>query len=533
MKEKLLKIRHIASDTATMAVIVIMLVITVFLFVCSMILTADMSVVGDDLEVLTFSFDNIAVNLLLMVCCCAIGIGLIFAVLRFGLLIRFSSEQISWLLFAWTFLASVLWIVQALSYPTHDSFLVTRAGVSAANGDYSFLKNQYFIRFPFQSGYVLFTEIISRLLFLNHRTYIVLQLVNGLCLAFAEMALVRLTDRIFCNRSITFFTAVALMAFSQPVIFSTFLYGILPGFCFAVWASLFFIGYIKDGRRRDIIISSLLITVSIWLKLNNLIFAVAMAIVLILHSLKGKGIKQLAALAVFGVIVLGLKNVPVWQYELRCDHDFGDGIPMTCWLAMGLDEANTAPGWYESDHTVKVFHDVGCDSKKASEIAINTVKERLSYFSSHPSYAANFFFDKINSQWNETSFQSIWNNQVRGQMGDRVGVAKLVCGSGEKLVKRLMDINVEFLYLGAAVSFTAFAVDFIKKKSIGVESVLIPIVIIGGFLYHALFEAKSQYVLTYVTVMIPYSVYGFYRLLSALRGCKEKIPFNKKQPSVA
>ena len=35
----------------------------------------------------------------------------------------------------------------------------------------------------------------------------------------------------------------------------------------------------------------------------------------------------------------------------------------------------------------------------------------------------------------------------------------------------------------------------------------------GGFIYHTLFEGKSQYVLTYFIVMIMFSSYGLYLLV--------------------
>ena len=41
------------------------------------------------------------------------------------------------------------------------------------------------------------------------------------------------------------------------------------------------------------------------------------------------------------------------------------------------------------------------------------------------------------------------------------------------------------------------------------ESSLLPLIILGGLLYHLLFEAKSQYVLPYFVLMIPMAAFGF------------------------
>jgi hypothetical protein len=37
---------------------------------------------------------------------------------------------------------------------------------------------------------------------------------------------------------------------------------------------------------------------------------------------------------------------------------------------------------------------------------------------------------------------------------------------------------------------------------------LIPLILIGAVLYHALFEAKSQYAVLYVPMMAPYAAFG-------------------------
>jgi hypothetical protein len=42
---------------------------------------------------------------------------------------------------------------------------------------------------------------------------------------------------------------------------------------------------------------------------------------------------------------------------------------------------------------------------------------------------------------------------------------------------------------------------------------LLALIILGGFVYHLIFEAKSQYVLPYFIMMVPFAAYGFYSLV--------------------
>ena len=49
-----------------------------------------------------------------------------------------------------------------------------------------------------------------------------------------------------------------------------------------------------------------------------------------------------------------------------------------------------------------------------------------------------------------------------------------------------------------------------NKKDI--TAALFPLVVLGGLLYHLLFEAKSQYAVGYVLLMIPIAAYGIMHL---------------------
>ena len=53
----------------------------------------------------------------------------------------------------------------------------------------------------------------------------------------------------------------------------------------------------------------------------------------------------------------------------------------------------------------------------------------------------------------------------------------------------------------------------IQRRSIGnLLRTLLPLILLGGLLYHLLFEAKSQYAMPYFLLMLPLAAYGFFRL---------------------
>jgi hypothetical protein len=489
-----------------------------YLFLSSMMSTADMSTANEMKEMITFEDDSLLLNIVMLLLFLFVGGNFTISVRRLGWLDKLSPKGLAFAVWLWVVLAGSAWVLMSMSSPTHDSLIVTRAGIAAALDDMKYLGEDYFKRFPFQSGYVLWTELWARLFDLDHKNYIILEIINILCLAFGEWALVLTADRLFRRREVTMVTSIMLGLFIQPMIFSTFLYGNIPGFCFACLAIYFFTEYLRQDKWGWLAASGLCLALSIVLKLNNMILLVAMSIILLAHLLRGKPLRRALALILLCAAVIPLSNAPQWHYEKRLDAELGEGIPMTSWLAMGLNESMIAPGWYNGKYTVSNFHAVGMDPDAASERSMEVIKSRLEHFKEDPEDARRFFEEKILSQWNETTFQSLWTNQVRGQFMPRVGFAKYACEEGEGKVKAVMDLGVQFIYFGMLIAAIYLLFEQINKKetrrTVEPALYLIPLIFLGGFLYHALFEAKSQYVITYVTLMIPYAAWGVCRLFS-------------------
>ena len=53
---------------------------------------------------------------------------------------------------------------------------------------------------------------------------------------------------------------------------------------------------------------------------------------------------------------------------------------------------------------------------------------------------------------------------------------------------------------------------------------IIPMILVGAVLYHALFEAKAQYSIIYVPMMLPYAAFGIHALSECIKPRKEKLP---------
>lgn len=88
-------------------------------------------------------------------------------------------------------------------------------------------------------------------------------------------------------------------------------------------------------------------------------------------------------------------------------------------------------------------------------------------------------------------------------------VDSLYYGALNRGILQYFDYYVEIIFVGFAA-----AMFFAIKRKKDLCFLAIPLVILGGFAYHLLFEAKSQYILVYFFMMIPYAAWGYYRLVN-------------------
>ena len=72
---------------------------------------------------------------------------------------------------------------------------------------------------------------------------------------------------------------------------------------------------------------------------------------------------------------------------------------------------------------------------------------------------------------------------------------------------------MQFVYVAMTISFFVL---LRKKEERSEAHMIVPMILIGAVLYHALFEAKAQYSIIYVPMMLPYAAYGIQRLSDAI-----------------
>ena len=439
-------------------------------------------------------------------------------------------------------LLGLIWVINAQSLPAADSYNIYEAAKNAAQGVYTSMYNDtqfynsafynsfsYFHFYPFQLGFVAFSELIYRIF--GTESTMPIQILNVLCVGAAYFALARISKLLFKKKSVEFITILLLAVCFQPILFCTFVYGNIIGMCCAVWASLFLIKYFQTGKYFWMIPGGALLVLATLVKYNNMIYLAAFVIMLIVHIVKEKKWQSAVIAAALIAAVLGSNSLVIAHYENRAETTFCGGVSQVLYLDMGLQESYMAPGWYTTiakdhyinDYLAPLFRgnlDISDDA--ANEKAWEEIDARMDKFGSDFDYTFDFFSKKILSQWNEPTFESIWVSKVKAhtateEQQKKLGSASVGSDQMEGLVKSVYDkstgqaLELHFNFY-MQILYVMFAAGiyllFINKKS-NIETVLLPLVLLGGFGYHLLFEGKSQYVLTYIPLLVPTAAYAF------------------------
>ena len=485
-------------------ILILTMLFMIYLTASAFLQTTDISIADPSGEYAEIYSDNIFLNLILV----CIFLAALYIFYRHGTEIKLRRLEIA--LLCWTFILGAAFIASVkLRAPWYsDSFYVTYAAQRAAVGDYSALEN-YFVRFPFQLGYVLYSEIFFRVAGtlipgLPDGYYcLALQGVNLLWLLLCYHALIRISLYIYSSMRIQKLTALLLFFCFPAVLSCTFLYGNIPAFSCGTVAVWMFLAYLNRKKLKYALVFAAAMTLAVILKLNLLIFALAIAIVWVFDVIRTRSVKSLICFVLAAACVLGLKGMPQRIYEARTGKDFGDGIPMIAWMAMGFSEGHAGPGWYKEDNTVKFFTHSGNDAEATAEHAKQVISERCAEFAADPGEALHFFSTKLRTQWNEPTYESVWINQVQQSYSEKGGLYELFCGRGEQFFGGVMNQFQQLIFFGVLLSL------FELWRRRVMESSLLPLIILGGLLYHLLFEAKSQYALPYFVLMIPMAAFGF------------------------
>lgn len=419
-----------------------------------------------------------------------------------GLLDRLSAGRLYGLLSV-VYIAAACFII--FSYTDHiraDAYMCWDIAERLLNGNYKTLQEGGYINhFPYQLGLVAY-EMFLRLFTDNERVMYVASLVQVLVINWFGYLI---ADRLFHNPFVSKLTLVLEFGFLPQFFLIHFGYGTIPGMCCLVASFYHFIClYQGDTRRYHAVLAVLFILLASILKMNYCIGAAAMAIMLILKLLtEQKQVVGRIVLACLMVILpLYASSVITEIFSFATNIEIGGGVPVASYIAMGtdLDNVSRAPGWYDGS----AWDDYGAgnnDTEETARLAKAKIRDNIADSLEDPGRALKFYGKKIVSEWADPLFESVWSgpmSQSEQSPETPSRILRSLYGGGD--VEQVVAVVMKgflVLVLAAALLFQ------LHRGREYPASLLLPLYMIGGFIFHFFSEGKSQYTYMYIFVLLP------------------------------
>lgn len=397
------------------------------------------------------------------------------------------------------FVLGIFWVIATQVQTDADQYYCAEIASRQMFADYDFsdyMPGEYMYNYPYQTGLVLVMVLVFRLF--GSMNYLAFQMCNVFAMLLFDISVTKITEYIGSPAAKKISSAMLFLLW--PILFYTvFVYGNLLGLAFGTTALFFEYRYLKKRRLRDIVISSVMIGLAVMMKTNYLIFLVAMLIFLVLDFIMTYR-KRTIFYAVLAVIcyVLGTTG-PVALVSMQSGLDVGSGVPKIAFISMGLRESALAPGWWDDYYHENLYVDSGYNGQLASEMAKEDIGERLEKFKEDPGYTADFFYKKMVSQWCDPTFEGFWISRYDKGVTISGIVDNILNRDLRGWITEFLDLYQTFIY------WTALLFVILNRKNNNVFLWLPGTAVIGGFLFHMIWEAKGQYTLSYFVLLIPYS----------------------------
>ena len=421
--------------------------------------------------------------------------------------------------------ALALWTAAALCFvlavgllPRADSALVIEAAKRFAAGDFSPLEGEYFSRVSYQLGICLPLEGLARLLpglDLN----LLMQALNCVISAALMALLCGLAGGLSGDARTSGAAALLYMAFVPMLLFNMFVYGVLPMLLLCVLAMRCFARCARTGERRFGVLYALLIGAAAALKPNAMIVMLALLICAAVHALQRKDGFLLLCAALSAVLCFALPAGVIRLYELRAGVTLAPDTGMLLRLAMGMQYSMIAAGWYNG--VIEEYWPLSVTPEMEKAAALEMLAARLREFAADPAGAWAFFKEKCLTQWAEPSYDILWYGAVCGKSGRFNGLAHAIFRDGSPvraLLAGYMNIFQQAAYVLALIGTCGM----IREKRTEAVQLMLPVTVLGGFLYHMLFEAKSQYIYPYMLLLLPLAAAGMDLLAGRARNKRKE-----------
>ena len=402
---------------------------------------------------------------------------------------------------------------------------IAAAIINAENlSEFLDLGDRYIRIFPYQFGIAYIFSLIYRIWGQN---YMYIQYVNAICSIINIILIVFISKLLFNKENIQKILVFLLAVFGiYWMFFNVHVYGNIIGLTFALTSLFFTILYLKKGKLYNVFLAGIFIALSILAKSNYNIFLCGIILLLILNLIQKWNFKTLLSLLIITISIFivntSYKTILREKYNVVLDK----GMPMISYVAMGMDKpGNMAPGWYTGIN-LDIYGGTYYNYEKTEEFMKKFIIERLTYFSKNPLEFISYYSQKIGSTWLNPTYQTIFYSIPGPRIDFYPDYAQYF--SYQNFARSMLDGNLyKFeewilnIYQIIIFNFGAIGIYLISKKK-ELSDFLIPVIFIGGFIFHIIWETKAIYVIQYYFLLLPYTAYGLNYIFDKILELLEK-----------
>ena len=405
----------------------------------------------------------------------------------------------------WTWFVCRWWVCAVERTPEADQLYLSAAASYFIDGEYFFLNppGAYLAVYPYQKALTFLLELLYRIF--GTFNYFAVQkfLIFFPCgiIVAGYLVLREITDSMASAVSYSL-----LMMACFPLFFYTpWIYGDVPGIFFMLLTTWSLLRCVKTGHYRWIVCVVSFSTLGLMVRKNCSIYIAALCIVAVVCFICKKEKKILIA-ALLSILIPWLVYAGIYKmYEVRSGFEQSKGLPTITWFDMGMHDHDGNYGW-EDTSAFNMYVENGFDEKKTEEAAREHIREHLKNFSKNPSYTATFFREKILSQWDVPTYQSLFftanyrpdNRPKEGSLALKVSTEYYF------KVLEICDVLQVIIFCGMLLYFLA------AVRGDGNLVQHIPAInAIGVFLFSIIWEAKSRYIFPCYVTMFPLAIVGY------------------------
>ena len=232
---------------------------------------------------------------------------------------------------------------------------------------------------------------------------------------------------------------------------------------------------------------------------------------------------------VMSLAVSGSDQLIHTHYEKISGFKVAGGVPYISWVRMGMQDSWTGPGWFDNS-SIDTFREYNYNTEQTALVEKERLREILKDMWNDKSYSIDFFRRKILSQWNSPGYLYLdETGQFDCEPQELPDFVRRIYYDDVPAVQTYMNRYHFILYFYAAVSAIILFAD--RKKKHILAGHLLYISIIGGFLFSALWEASSRYILPYAVYMIPPASLGMHQLTTIVTAKIKKLS-SKRKPQI-